>query len=302
MLTSFKRIIEAGFISFSRNMGLSIAQILIIIMVIFLITFLYTFNKASGILISSIQEKVDISVYFKKDAMQEDIFSLKSEITKLPEVKNVEYTSRDQALEQFMERHRGDAVLMDSLKEVGENPFLASLNIRARQAFQYDSIQKFLGQSSYNNLIDKVDYFQRKPVIDKVFFITNSVNRGVIIFGFILVVLAFLVALNTIRIAIFNSKDEISTMRLVGASNLFIRGPFLVQGIITGFLAAAISFLAALLISFFIDSKIRLIAPEIKPFELFFNNFWSLLFLQMLVGIGLGVLASIAGIRRYLNV
>ncbi len=201
-----------------------------------------------------------------------------------------------------MEKHKGDTVLIDSLNEVGENPFPASLNIQARSATQYAKIQSFLDKPEYKNIIDRVDYFQRKPVIDKIFFVTNSINKGTLIFSIILFVLAFLVALNTIRVAIYNSKDEIATMRLVGASNFFIRGPFIIQGIFLGLIAATLSFILVFVVSFFLDGKIRMLDPEIKLIEIFFSSFWMILFLQALTGAGLGIVSSVVGIRKYLNV
>ena len=225
MFISLKRIVKGGWIAFSRNIGLSIATIFVMVMVIFLITFLFLFNTASKILTSSIQEKVDISVYFKKEVLPERILEVKSDLAQIPDVKEVEYVSEGQALEKFIERHRDDPLLMESLTEVGENPFLTSLNIKAWQASQYEQVSKFLETSSYKNLIEKVDYYQRKPVIDKIFSITSAVNKIAFFLIVVLGLIAVLVALNTIRIAIYNSKEEIATMRLVGASNWFIRGP-----------------------------------------------------------------------------
>ena len=302
MSTFIKRIIRAGWISLKRNIWLGVAQIIVMMMVVLLVSFFFIFNKASDVLISKIQEKVDISVYFKSDTDSEKIFSLKSDLSKLSEIKTATYISKDDALESFMKKHMGDTVLIDSLNEVGENPFLASLSIQARNASQYAKIQSFLDKPEYKDIIDRVDYFQRKPVIDKIFFVTSSINKGTLIFSIILFVLAFLVALNTIRVAIYNSKDEIATMRLVGASNFFIRDPFIIQGIFLGLIAAALSFILVFVVSFFLDGKIRMLDPEIKLIEIFFSSFWMILFLQALTGVGLGIVSSVVGIRKYLNV
>ncbi|MBI5221470.1 MAG: ABC transporter permease, partial [Candidatus Magasanikbacteria bacterium] len=261
MITLFKRIIKAGWKSFSRNIGLSIATIFVMIMVIFLITFLFLYNIVSKILISDIQEKVDISIYFKKDVLTEKIFEIKSDLAKLPDVKNIEYISKEQALDKFTERYKNNPTMMESLKELGENPFLPSLNIKAREASQYEQIAKSLETSSFKDLIEKVDYYQRKPVIDKIFSVTSGINRGGIFFSIIFGLIAVLAAFNTIKIAIQNLSEEISTMRLVGASNWFIEWPFLIQGIIIGIFATIITLLITLGICYGIDSKIKLIAP-----------------------------------------
>jgi len=302
MFISLKRIVKGGWIAFSRNIGLSIATIFVMVMVIFLITFLFLFNTASKILTSSIQEKVDISVYFKKEVLPERILEVKSDLAQIPDVKEVEYVSEGQALEKFIERHRDDPLLMESLTEVGENPFLTSLNIKAWQASQYEQVSKFLETSSYKNLIEKVDYYQRKPVIDKIFSITSAVNKIAFFLIVVLGLIAVLVALNTIRIAIYNSKEEIATMRLVGASNWFIRGPFLIQGAVAGIFATLIALLVTFGICYGLNSKIGAIAPNLSSFALFFNNFWILLLIQFVSGVGLAIFFSMIAIKRYLEI
>ena len=302
MLTSFKRIFRIGYKSFFRNIGLNIATISIMVIVVFLVTMLFLFNSASQILISDVQEKVDISVYFKENALTEDIMEVKSNISKIPEVKEVEYTSKEQALEKFIEQHKDDPVLMESLTEIGDNPFLASLSIKAWQASQYEQVAKLLEGDSFKNLINEVDYYQRKPVIDRLFSITSGINRIGIILGVILGILAVLVIFNAIKIAICNTEEEISVMRLVGASNWFIRGPFLIQGIIVGISATLIVLLITFALCYGIDSRVKVIAPQISTFAIFISSFWLLLLIQLLTGIGLGVISSMVAIRKYLKV
>ncbi len=302
MMTSLKRVIKSGLKGFLRNTGLTVATLFIMLMVIFLISSLYLFNQAADILISSIQDKVDISVYFKDTTSSQDIIEFKSELDNMEEVKNVEYVTKEDALASFTERHKDDPVLMESLAELGANPFLASLNIRASQASQYEQINSFLEDSSLASSIEKIDYYRRKPVIDKLFSLTSSLNKGGLVFSLVLGVIAVLVAFNTIRIAIYNSKEEISVMRLVGASNWFIRGPFVIQGIISGLAAVVIALILSLVLSYFLDSTIREIAPDISIFRLFVGNFWVLLLIQLLVGIGLGALSSLIAVRKYLKI
>ncbi len=302
MFISLKRVIKNGWKSFFRNIGLNMATIFIMVMVIFLSTMLFLLNPISKTLISSIEEKVDISVYFKQDVSSEDILEVKAEIANIPEVKEVEYISKDRAFEKFTERHKDDPTLMESLVELGENPFLASINIRAQQASQYEQVANFLENSSFKDLFNKVDYYQRKPLIDKISSLTSGVNNLVIFLSIILGVIAVLVAFNAIKLAIYNSSEEISVMRLVGASNWFIRGPFLIQGIMVGIFAALIALLITFGISYGIDSRVGAITPEISTFGLFIGNFWILLLIQLATGIGLGIISSTIAIRRYLKV
>lgn len=302
MLTSFGRIIRAGVKGFFRNSGLTFATIFVMFMVVFLVTLLFLFNAASNVLIADIQEKVDISVYFEEDALVDDILEVKIAVANIPEVKEVEYVSKEKALEGFIERHNDDPVLMESLTEVGRNPFLASLNIRAWQASQYSQVVNFLETSAFMGLINKIDYYQRAGVIEKVFAVTSSINKGMIFFGIFLGLVAFLIAFSTIRLAIMNNKEEISVMKLVGASNWFVRGPFLVQGVTAGVLAILLSLLFTFILSYGLNAPIKVLAPQISMFSLFISNFWLILFVQLVVGIGLGALSSFFAVKKCLKV
>lgn len=271
-------------------------------MVIFLATSLFLFNSVAGILIADIQEKVDISVYFEGDVLTKDILQVQSELADISEVKEVEYVSKERALEKFIEKHKNDPILMESLTEIGENPFVASLNIKAWEVSQYEQISSFLENSSFKDLIAKIDYHQRKPLIDKVFSITSGINRVGVFSSIILGIITILIVFNVTKMAINNSSDEISVMRLVGASNRFIRGPFLIQGIIVGIFATLAVLLMTLGISYGLDSKIKEIIPGISIFRLFLSNFWTIILIQLTVGVGLGAISSIIAIRKYLKV
>ena len=301
MFTSFTRIIRSAWLSFRRNSGLSIATIFIMVMVITLATSLFLFKKTTDFLIIKVQEKVDVSVYFKEDAPENDILGLRDEMKKIPEVKNVEYVSKDEALEIFTQKHEGEEDLLQSLAEAG-NPFLAHLNIVAFEASQYEAISNFLNKESLQPIIQEVDYYQRKPIIDKIYSITSNINKAGIIFSLILAAIAILVAFNTIRLAIFNLREEISIMRLVGASNWFIRGPFVVQGVISGKIAALITLLLTLGLCYFFSPKIMTLTPDLNIFSYFTGNFWIIVLIQLATGIGIGVFSSLIAMRRYLQV
>jgi len=302
MLTLLKRIFKSGWLNFSRDGALIAANIFIMAMVISAITSLFLFKNVSQVLISRLQEKVDISVYFKYETSEDEILKAKEEIGKIPEVKEVKYISKETAFENFTERHEDNPVLMESLEEVGVNPFLASLNIQSFKASQYEAVANFLENANFKNLIEKVDYYERKPVIERIFSLTSNLNIAGIAFSIILAIVAMLVAFNTVRLAIYNSKEEIKIQRLVGASNWFIRGPFLVQGTIVGFFAVLICLLIFVLMCWGFNSKIEMLMPGLNFFGLFISNFWIILLIQLATGIGLGIVSSLIATRRYLEV
>jgi len=301
-MITFKRIVKSGWLGFKRNSGLSLATIFILVMTISLVTSLFLLQKTSNFLITSLTEKVDMAIYFSVEPSTEEIISIQEELFSLPEVKNLEYVSKEEALEKFTERHRSEEIIMESLAEVGGNPLLSSINIKAFEASQYAAISSFLDNASFRDLITKVDYYQKRPAIEKVFSWTSSINVTGIILSIVLAVVAVLMAFNTVRIAIYNSRDEIETMRLVGAANWFIRGPFMVQGVIAGALAVLITFLVFSVGILFLSPKIEIIIPGLGLSAYFFSNFFVILLIQLAAGVGLGVLSSWIAVRKYLRI
>ena len=301
MFVSIKRIIRSGWISFSRNSWLATATIFIMVMVISLVTSLYLFRGMSDFIIKELEAKVDLSVYFKKDVLEGEILRAKEELSKLAEVKEVEYISSEQALENFKERHKDNPIILETLTEIGNNPLPASLDIKVFEAPQYENLVSYLQGSSFQSLIEKIDYQEKKPVIEKLFSVTTGLNTGGIIFSLILAFLAVLVAFNTIRLAIYNSRDEISVQRLVGASNWFIRGPYIFQGAVSGFFATLITLLIFAILCFFLGPKLGAFYPGLNLFSYFVSNFWTLFLIQFLTGVGLGIVSSVIAIRKYLQ-
>jgi len=302
MFTSIKRIFKSGWQNFFRDGGLTVATVFILVLTISLATSLFLFRGFSQFLISSLEEKADISVYFKEEVAEIDILEVKEELAKVPEVKEIKYVSKEKALADFIQRHQDNPVLMASLEKVGRNPFLASLNIMASEAGQYQAIVNFFEKLAFENLVERVDYYQRKSVIERIFSLTSTINRAFLLFSVILAVTAILVTFNTIRLAIYNSGEEIKIQRLVGASNWFIGGPFLVQGLISGIFAALICFLVFGLIIWGLSPKIEIFFPGLNIFQFFLSNFREILLIQFSTGILLGVISSFLATRRYFRV
>ena len=301
-MTSLLRIIKSGWIDLRRNSGLSFATIFIMVLAISLTTSLLIFQKTSQVLTQTIDEKMDMYVYFNEELSSDDILEIQNELSKIPEIKDMEYVSRDEALQRFVSRHKDDETLMESLRELGKNPLLSSLNIRAWEASQYAAISSFLDDSSLGNLIFKIDYQEKKPVIEKLSSISSGISTAGIIISIVLFLMAILVAFNTVKLSIYNSKEEIETMRLVGASNNFIRGPFLVQGIIVGASASLITFLIFGAGLFLISPGLKFLLSGFNIFSYFIGNWLFVFSIQLASGAGLGIISSWLAIRKHLRV
>lgn len=304
MLTNFKRVIKFAFTDFSRNKGVSLAAVFVLVITIMLATGLFFFQGVAQYLVSQVQDKIDITAYFKEETSEEDILKVKGEILKMsPDVKGVEYVSKDEALKRFTERHKDNSVFLKALEEVGQNPLWASLNITTTgSALQYEQISNILQTDTYSIFIERVDFSQKKDTIEKVFAITSNINMFGLILGIILVIVAILVVFNTVKLTVDGSKNEISTMRIVGASDWFIRGPFIILGAIYGLIAFAVCLLLSALSAYFLSSKIGVILPGFSTFNYFLSNFWIFILIQLGFGVGLGMISSFIVVRKYLEV
>jgi len=304
--TKVKRVIKAGFINFWRNGWVSLATVLVVIITLFSIGSLIFAKAILSSTLAQIQDKVDVSVYFKTDADEQDILALKSKLEKTGEVKSVEYISSEQALENFKERHKDNALIMQSLEELESNPLGAVLNVKAKETSQYESIAKSLeissGLSAETSIIDKINYYQNRVVIDRLTKILDSTKRLGIIISIILIIISLLVTFNTVRLAIYSSREEIGIMRLVGASGKFVSGPFVIEGIMHGIIASIVTMALFYPCTLWLGKMTQNFFGGINIFEYYVSNFVQLFLIILGTGIILGAISSFIAVRRYLRV
>ncbi len=301
MIVTLTRIIKYGLQAFVRNGWLSVSTISIMILAAVVFEGLVLFNVTGKAAINSLQEKIDISVYFKSNAAEDYILNIKKSLENLAEVKSVEYISSEAALVDFKNRHAGDAALSQAVEELDKNPLLASLNVKAKDPSQYKTIASYLENQTLKDQIEKVTYAQNQVVIDRLVGFIDTLRKGGITLTIFLSFLAAVVTFNTIRLAIFSASEQLNIMRLVGASNAFIRGPFVVEGIIYGIIASIISFVALIPVINFLSPSINSFIGEINLSQYFYDNIFALFGYQMLFCVGMGVASSYFAVRRYLH-
>lgn len=271
------------------------------ILALFVIAGLTLFNVMTQAIVANLEGRVDVSVYFNKDTDEAKMLAVRQELITLPEVKSVDYVSQDEALKNFQERHKDNQVLLQSLQELDQNPLEASLNIKANNASQYEAISNYLTQDRFSGLIDKINYKQNQDIINRLTRLTGNIQMGGLIVSLFLALLAILVSFNTVRLTMYTWRDEISVMRFVGASNWFIRGPFLVEGALYGIAAAVTTIVLIFPILYIVSPKITNFLPEVDLLYFYQANFWQFLILMFGVGILIGGVSSLIAIRRYLR-
>src|SRR3989344_8663064 len=208
-----KRVARYGFIGFVRNGFVSLAAILIMTITLFVVAGLIIAGAALSSTLQQLAEKVDVTVYFTTETSEEQITEVKSSLEADPSVAFVRYVSREEALAAFRERHANDQLTIQALEELGENPLGASLEIRAKETSQYESIAESLRArqeaSATANVIDKINFYQNKTAIDRLTSIIETSRRIGIAITLILGLATLLIAFNTIRLAIYTTRDEI---------------------------------------------------------------------------------------------
>lgn len=305
MWTGFKRTVRSGFVGFWRNAFVSLASIFVMVVTLFVIGSILLLGQLLNASLAQIKEKVDINVYFVTDANQDDILQLKSSLETLPEVAEVSYISREDALKEFQDKHKDDALTLQALDELGDNPLGAALRIRTKETSQYEGIASFLEQKRQEappdkGFIDRVNYAQNKGAIDTLTSIINAIERVSFITTIVLIVASILITFNTIRLAIYTAREEITVMRLVGAGNMFIRGPFLLQGMMYGVIAGVTT------LAIFYPLTLWLGKPteaffQLNIFEYYVTDFGHVFLVVVGSGILLGMISSGLAIARYLR-
>ncbi|KKQ81557.1 MAG: hypothetical protein UT05_C0013G0011 [Parcubacteria group bacterium GW2011_GWF2_38_76] len=286
----------------------SLSAVLVMFISLFIVTSLVLGSALSQSIIDMLKEKVDINVYFKTNVTEEDILALQEKISTLPEVKDVSYTSKEEALEGFKERHKDNSLILSSLDELKDNPLGAVLSIKAKEPSQYEGIAKFLEEdgvsisSDGSGIIDKVNFYQNKLVIDRLSKLIAATEKIGFSISLVFAIIAIIVTLNTMQLAIYTSREEISVMRLVGAGNWYIRGPFIVSGIMSGFLASLLVLIVFYPITIWVGSRTADFLAGINLFNYYTQNFFEIAIITMGVGILLGGISALLSVRRYLHI
>ncbi len=304
-MIELKRIIKAGFVNFARNGLISWAAVLIVTITLSVICSLIFLQAVLHSSLNQIKDKVDVTIYFNTGSSEEKILALKSSIEKLPEVANTTYVSASTALKDFRERHSDDYPTIAALDEIAENPLGAYLNVKAKEVSQYESIANFLKSDNAlvlgsSSIIDKVNYHENKVVIERLNAVIGGAEKLGFLITFILIILSVIIAFSTIRLAIFTAREEISVMRIVGAGNMRIRGPFMVEGAVYGIIATLVTMLLFWpAMAWFGRNMSSFLGMNL--FSYYKSNFFQIFFIVLLSGVLLGMISSSLAVRKYLK-
>lgn len=297
---------KSGWTNFRRNGLVSYAAILVTTITLSVITALFLFQAVLNSAIDEVQNKVDIAVYFSIGAPEEQILSLQSSLEKLPEVASVDYQTADEQVLAFRDRHTDDYLTLQALDELGDNPFGGNLRIMAKDSTQYEAIARALeGDSDIARdnatIIERINYSQNKVVIDRLNTLISQAERSGLIVSGILALISVVIMYTTIRLTIYMAREEISIMRLVGASRSYVRAPFMIEGVFYGLFAWLFTQVIFLPLTYFLGARLMGILG-INVFDYYTSHLLTVGGLVLVIGVVLGIISSLLAVRRYLNV
>ena len=296
------RLIKNGFINFGRNIWLSTAAILVMVTTLAILTITLLVLGISTVTIQQVQSKVDISVYFNNSASVDQISTIKQQVAAMPQVASITYVSADEAEQIFKQRNSGNQAIVQALDEFPSNPLPATLQIKAKSLDQYPAIASALNAAAYQPYISKVNFEDNQTIIhklDQIVKTTERIGLGlIIVFCFI----AILVIFNTIRLTIYNRREEVEIMKLVGATDWYIRMPFIIESILYALCATIITALLTIPIYVYVVPKINAFFQFGPGVSVVHFSYFYVLLLQLGVALVLGIASSLIAMRRYLRI
>jgi len=304
MFVALFRAIKFSSQDFWRNFWLSAATVVVLVLTLVSINFLIILNVLTKTAAAEVREKIDASINFNQGVPESQVGNIKSYLLSLPQVKDVEYISPENALAAFQERHQNDQAMLESLKEVGENPLGATLIVKARDPKDYPVILKVFDDPQYEAFIQDKNFDDHEVVVKKINSIAEKAKETGVGLAGLFAAVAVLIGFNTVRLTIYTHREEIGVMKLVGAANWFVRAPYLANSVFYGIFTVLfaiiityplIGFAEPYLAGFFEGSNFNLLGY-------FTNNFLQIFGWQFIGVVLLSMVTSSLAVGRYLKV
>lgn len=302
-MLSFFRIIKFALLDIGRNLSLAFMTVLILVLMMLSVNALLLVHHLTQQSISYVKEQIDVSVYFDPEAKDEKINEVKTYISAFPEVTNVQYIDRETVLKDFKAKHADNKEILSSIDELGVNPLGPTMIIKTREPSDYQKIIKALSVPEYDSMIQSKTFADTEQAIQKIDTVTKRVEQLSFVLTILFALIAFLVIFNTIRVAIFTQRTEISIKKLVGATNWFIRGPYVIEAFLFSVFALAITFSLVYFAAKFLDTYLVLVfGPGSTLIQYFQSNMIVLLLGQFVAVFLLTLVTSLLAMRKYLKV
>ncbi len=302
-MLAFLRIVKFALQDIGRNLSLSFMTVLILVLMLLSINTLVAVHVLTEKAVSSVKEQLSVSIHFRQDVKEEEVGEIQSFIHSFPAVTDVEFLTKDDVLQLFKDKHNANPDILSSLNELGDNPFGPTMIITTREPADYEKIITAISVPEYEHIIESKTFQDTQKAIDRIGSITAQVQKFVLVLSALFSVISFLVIFNTIRVAIYTQRIEISIKKLVGASNWFVRGPYLIEALVFTFLSLAVTLAIMYFVVQFIDPFVSVVFSSEKFLtNYFFSHILVLAGAEFAIVLLLTFITSFLAMRRYLRV
>ncbi len=300
MITSLYRVIKTALISLWRNRGLSFVSTLIMVLTLVIISVFLSLNIVTNRVTDALENKIDMAAYIKDEASDDQITALKRMLSNRSDVLEIKYLSKQDALARWQERYRDNEKIKNVVSE-DNNPLPRSLEIKTKRTENLDDIAKLLSDQQFSYIIQELSYAKNRDIINRLVKITQFIKITGWSLSALFVVISIIVIYNTIRLTIFARSYEIEIMKLVGASDWYVRGPFIIEGLAYGIFATIIASVLMVLTFKFSMPYVREYLGEFSLGEGYLGiNIWFVIIAQLITGAVLGVSCSLLAVKKFL--
>ena len=299
---SFLRTIKFAFQDIFRNISLSLMTVLILVLMLLSVNTLLMIRFLTTQATQSVKNQIDVSIFFAHDATDEQITEIQSFIDSFPEVIESQNLSRADVLEEFRAQYADNADITASLDELGDNPLGPTMIVKTREPGDYTKIIEALRVPEYRDVVVAKTFGDTEKAITRINTITSQVERFSLLLTALFAIIAFLIIFNTIRVAIYTQRIEITIKKLVGATNWFIRSPYIIEALFFTLFSVAITLILILFATQFLDPFVEVVfgQPELLT-GYFMSNILSLFGSQFLAVLLLTIFSSSLAMRRHLR-
>ena len=302
-MLSFLRIFKFALQDIGRNIGLSFMTVFVLVLMLLSLNTLFFVRLVTNEATTTIKDQIDVSIYFSHEATDEEIDEVFTFVSSLSEVEHSTFFSRDEVLEQFRQLHADNDDILASLDELGNNPLGPTMVVKTHEPSQYAAVIEALSVPEYEGVVEAKTFADTQKAIERIDTITASIEKFSLSLTIFFALIAFLIILNTIRVAIYTQRTEISIKKLVGATNSFVRGPYMIESLIFSVVGVAITLTMVYFLAGFIDPYIAVVFGQLSFLTNYFaSHILALAGIQFSAVFLLTLLSSMLAMRRYLRV
>lgn len=302
---TFLRMCRYGVNNFSRNAWLTIAATAVMTITLLIVFITLAARNVLIDTVTGIKDKVDMSIYIKNTTSEDDVKKIKSDLEKLPSVKRVTYITPGEAREDFAQKSKTNQDALEALNQA-TNEFPGIFRIVPVDVNRTDELRDFVNANeTLKNNQERAPSFagERRSAIEAIGRGIGFAEKAGLVASVLFIVISSLIVFNTIRMAIFNRKDEIQMMKLIGADRSFIRGPFVVEAVVYGFIAAVLATSIGIGLLYAAKGPLLsygvMVGTTIDTVTVYIGFvLLSMIFLGALIG----VISSLLATRRYLKI